>query len=134
MLSKNRHENILIDELIELKTFVLKKTFRKRLIRVAIWVDKNEQVIELITSWLSWIANTISELYKSLLQIEMFVRKIKQNLLIKSFIGTTEKAVMIQIWIALIIILIRKALKAMAKYELQISKLVTLSDLIYLLR
>jgi IS4 transposase len=134
VLSKNRHENILIDELIELKTFVLKKTFRKRLIRVAIWVDKNEQVIELITSWLSWIANTISELYKSLLQIEMFVRKIKQNLLIKSFIGTTEKAVMIQIWIALIIILIRKALKAMAKYELQISKLVTLSDLIYLLR
>lgn len=134
MLSKNRHENILIDELIELKTFVLKKTFRKRLIRVAIWVDKNEQVIELITSWMSWIANTISELYKSLLQIEMFVRKIKQNLLIKSFIGTTEKAVMIQIWIALIIILIRKALKAMAKYELQISKLVTLSDLIYLLR
>jgi IS4 transposase len=134
VLSKNRHENILIDELIELKTFVLKKTFRKRLIRVAIWVDKNEQVIELITSWMSWIANTISELYKSLLQIEMFVRKIKQNLLIKSFIGTTEKAVMIQIWIALIIILIRKALKAMAKYELQISKLVTLSDLIYLLR
>lgn len=134
MLSKNRYENILIDELIELKTFVLKKTFRKRLIRVAIWVDKNEQVIELITSWMSWIANTISELYKSLLQIEMFVRKIKQNLLIKSFIGTTEKAVMIQIWIALIIILIRKALKAMAKYELQISKLVTLSDLIYLLR
>jgi IS4 transposase len=134
VLSKNRYENILIDELIELKTFVLKKTFRKRLIRVAIWVDKNEQVIELITSWMSWIANTISELYKSLLQIEMFVRKIKQNLLIKSFIGTTEKAVMIQIWIALIIILIRKALKAMAKYELQISKLVTLSDLIYLLR
>jgi IS4 transposase len=83
---------------------------------------------------MSWIANTISELYKSLLQIEMFFRKIKQNLLIKSFIGTTEKAVMIQIWTPLIIILIRKALKAMAKYELQISKLVTLSDLIYLLR
>jgi IS4 transposase len=134
VLSKNRHENILIDELIELKTFVSKKTFRKRLIRVAIWGDKNEQVIELITSWMSWIANTISELYKSLMQIEMFIRKIKQNLLIKSFIGTTEKAVMIQIWTALIIILIRKALKAMAKYELQISKLVTLSDLIYLLR
>ena len=73
---------------------------------------------------MSWTANTISELYKSRWQIEIFFREIKQNLHIKSFIGTTENAVMIQIWTALITILILKALKAMAKYRWQLSNLI----------
>ena len=73
---------------------------------------------------MSWTANTISELYKSRWQIEIFFREIKQNLHIKSFIGTTENAVMIQIWTALITILILKALKAMAKYSWQLSNLI----------
>lgn len=73
---------------------------------------------------MSWTANTISELYKSRWQIEIFFREIKQNLHIKSFIGTTENAVMIQIWTALITILILKALKAMAKYKWHLSNLV----------
>ena len=45
-----------------------------------------------------WAASTISELYKRRLQIEIFFRKIKQNLHIKSFVGTAKNAVMIQIW------------------------------------
>lgn len=124
VLPENRHKNILIDELIELKTPKSKKTYPKRLRRVAIWDDKNGQVIELITNQMSWTANTISELYKSRWQIEIFFREIKQNLHIKSFIGTTENAVMIQIWTALITILILKVLKAMAKYGWQLSNLV----------
>ena len=73
---------------------------------------------------MSWTANTISELYKSRWQIEIFFREIKQLLHIKSFIGTSENAVMIQIWTALITILILKYLKEIAKYGWRLSNLV----------
>jgi IS4 transposase len=78
---------------------------------VAIWDLKNEQVIEVITNHMTWCANTISELYKSRWDIEIFFRDIKQLLHIKSFIGTSQNAVMIQIWSALIAILVLKYLK-----------------------
>ena len=89
-----------------------------------VWDDVNGQVIEIITNQMSWTANTIGELYKSRWQIEIFFRKIKQLLHIKTFIGTTENAVMIQIWAALITILVLKALRAMAKFNWHLSNLV----------
>ena len=123
-LPENRHQNIMIDELIELKNPTSKEKYGNKLRRVAVWDDKNKQTIELITNHLTWTANTISELYKTRWQIEIFFREIKQNLHIKSFVGTTENAVMIQIWTALITILILKALKAMATYKWHLSNLV----------
>jgi hypothetical protein len=91
---------------------------------VAVWDELNQQTIEIITNQMSWTTNTIGELYKSRWQIEIFFREIKQLLHIKTFIGTTENAVMIQIWTALITILILKALKAMAKFNWHLSNLV----------
>jgi hypothetical protein len=123
-LPENRHQHILTDEIIELKNETSKEKYPKRLRRVAVWDDINKQAIELITNQMTWTANTIGELYKSRWQIEIFFREIKQLLHIKSFIGTTENAVMIQIWTALITILILKALKAMAKFNWHLSNLV----------
>jgi hypothetical protein len=123
-LPDNRHEHILKDEIIELTGNKSKLKYPKKLRRVAIWDDVNEQVIEVITNQITWTANTISELYKSRWQIEIFFREIKQLLHIKSFIGTTENAVMIQIWSALITILVLKVLKEIAKYGWQLSNLV----------
>ena len=123
-LPDNRHQHILKDEIIELEKPTSKKKYQGKLRRVSIWNDENKQVIELITNQMTWTANTISELYKSRWQIEIFFREIKQLLHIKSFIGTTENAVMIQIWTALITILILKFLKQMAKYKWHLSNLV----------
>jgi len=123
-LPDNRHQHILKDEIIELKNKSSKEKYPKRLRRVVIWDDVNEQVIELISNQLTWTANTIGELYKSRWQVEIFFRDIKQLLHIKSFIGTSQNAVMIQIWTALITILILKALKAMAKFNWHLSNLV----------
>jgi len=89
-----------------------KMTHKKGLIH-----EKNQQVIELITNHIKWSCNTISELYKSRWDIEIFFRDIKQLLHIKSFIGTSRNAVMIQIWTALITILVLKYLKESAKYK-----------------
>jgi len=123
-LPEGAHEHILKDELIELTGPDSKKKYPGTLRRVAVWDAENDQVIELITNQFTWVANTIGELYKSRWQVEIFFREIKQLLHIKSFIGTTENAVMIQIWTALITILILKALKAMAKYSWYLSNLV----------
>ncbi len=91
---------------------------------MAVWDEKNEQVIELITNQMKWSANTISELYKSRWEVEIFFRDIKELLHLKSFIGTSPNAVMIQIWTALITILVLKYLKAIAKYSWHLSNLV----------
>ena len=123
-LPENRHQHVLKDEIIEFTGVQAKHKYPKRLRRVAIWDDENKQVIELITNQMSWTANTISELYRSRWQIEIFFREIKQLLHIKSFIGTSENAVMIQIWTALITILILKYLKAISKYGWRLSNLV----------
>jgi len=123
-LPENRHSNILKDEIIELCNPLSKDKYSGKLRRVAIWDDENKQTIEIISNQFSWTANTISELYKSRWQIEIFFREIKQLLHIKTFIGTTENAVSIQLWTALITILILKALKAMAKFNWHLSNLV----------
>jgi hypothetical protein len=122
-LPQDRHQHILKDEVIEL-TDKSKEKYPKKLRRIAVWDENNQQVIELITNQFTWSCNTISELYKSRWQIEIFFREIKQLLHIKSFIGTSSNAVMIQIWSAMITILVLKYLKAKAKYKWHLSNLV----------
>jgi len=123
-LPKTRHQHLLKDEIIELTGNKTKEKYPKRLRRVALWDDKNQQTIELITNNTKWSANTIGQLYKARWEVEIFFRDIKQQLHIKSFVGTSENAVMIQIWTALITILVLKALKAQAKYSWYLSNLV----------
>ena len=123
-LPDNRHQHILKDEIICLKNESSKSKYPGKLRRVSVWDEENKQVIELITNQFNWSPNTIGELYKSRWQVEIFFRDIKQLLHIKSFIGTSENAVMIQIWTALITILILKALKAQSQFRWYLSNLV----------
>lgn len=123
-LPESRHQHVLKDEIIQLTGHKTKEKYPKRLRRVALWDDKHQQTIEVITNQMSWTANTITELYKARWEVEIFFRDIKQQLHIKSFIGTTQNAVMIQIWTALITILILKALKTQAKHAWYLSNLV----------
>lgn len=123
-LPENRHQHVLKDEIIILTNTRSSQVYSSKLRRVAVWDTENEQVIELITNQFTWTANTISELYKSRWMVEIFFRDLKQLLHIKSFVGTSENAVMIQIWTALITILILKALRAQAKFGWHLSNLV----------
>jgi IS4 transposase len=63
-------------------------------------------------------AETIANIYKERWQVELFFKWIKQNLKIKSFLGTSNNAVMTQIWIALITLLMIAYYKFMAKLNL----------------
>jgi IS4 transposase len=59
-----------------------------------------------LTNNFAYQALTIAELYKKRWEIELFFRWIKQNLRIKSFVGTSENAVMTQVWVAMILYLL----------------------------
>lgn len=123
-LKTDRHPHVRADEIIELNIPRSKERYPKRLRRVAVWDEGNQEEVELLTNQFSWSANTVGEIYRCRWQIEIFFRDVKQLLHIKSFIGTSENAVMIQIWTAMIAILILKMLKALAQYKWYLSNLV----------
>jgi putative transposase len=69
---------------------------------------------------------TIADIYKERWQVELFFKWIKQNLKIKSFLGTSKNAVMTQIWIALITLLMIAYYKFMAKLDMSLSQILKL--------
>lgn len=102
-----------------------KAKYEKKLRIVEVWDEEQQIYIELITNNFSWTATNISELYKRLWNIESFFKEIKTHLKIKSFKRTSMNAVLIQIWTALITILLLKALQNEAEYKLHLSNLVS---------
>ncbi len=62
-------------------------------------------------------AKTIADIYKARWQVELFFKWIKQNLKIKSFVGTSKNAVMTQIWIAMCIYLLIAFIKCQSKLK-----------------
>ena len=75
----------------------IKGTYRK----VVVWIEEKQEHMELLTNRLDLSAATIAEIYKQRWQIELFFKAIKQNLRVKTFVGTSANAVRIQIWTAL---------------------------------
>ena len=99
----------------------------KRTLRlVRVYNAENDETLELVTNIRHLSADTISEIYKERWQIELFFKAIKQNLRVKTFIGTSSNAVHVQIWTALIAILLLKYLKMKSKAGWALSNLVAL--------
>jgi hypothetical protein len=117
-------QNILIDEEIELKEEDTRNKYPKRLRRIALFDKLNNQTIELITNNFIWTASTVAELYKQRWMIEIFFKELKSHLKIKSFIGTNQNAMFIQIWTALISLLLLKHLREVALYPWALSNLI----------
>ena len=74
-------------------------------------------------------AKTIADIYKSRWQVELFFKWIKQNLKIKSFIGTSKNAVMTQIWIALCVYLMLAFIKFQSKLKKSMQQILRLLQL-----
>ena len=70
-----------------------------------------------MTNHLTLFAKTIADLYQSRWQIELFFKRIKQHLRIKSFYGTSENAVKTQIWIAIAVYVLVAIIKKHMKIE-----------------
>jgi hypothetical protein len=100
------------------------KVIKLRLITV--YIKNGNYTLELLTNNFDWTAEVIAELYKRRWKVETFFSDIKRNLKIKTFIGTSANAVQIQIWTALIVILITKYLMLLnqKKYKWSLSNLI----------
>jgi hypothetical protein len=116
--------NIHSDELIALGShgYCQKHPLR----RIEIDVPVGTEPVVLLTNHLTFGPTTLSRIYQDRWQVEVFFRALKQNLRVKSFVGTTPNALKIQIWNALIAILLLKYLQLRASFGWSLSNLVAL--------
>ena len=79
-----------------------------------------------LTNQFKLSASTIAAIYKERWQIELFFKWIKQNLKIKSFIGTSRNAVLSQIWVAMCVYLILAFIKLRSKLKKSLQQMIRL--------
>jgi hypothetical protein len=98
--------NVRSDEIVRLTGARAEEKCPHLLRRVVVWDAENEREIVLLTNHMEFAASTVSDIYKDRWQIELFFKALKQNLKIKTYVGTSENALRIQIWTALIAMLL----------------------------
>lgn len=120
--------NIRLDKLVTLNSLncAYDRKCKKVLRVIRVWVEEKQQEIELITNNLKLAASTIAAIYKERWQIELFFKALKQNLRVKTFVGTSANAVKIQIWTALISMLLMKYLQFKSRCSWHLSNLIAL--------
>jgi DDE family transposase/uncharacterized protein DUF4372 len=84
------------------------------------------EVVAFVTNHPRLAASTIAAIYKDRWQIELFFKALKQNLKIKTFVGTSANAVRTQIWTALIAMLLLRYLQLCSRFGWSLSNLVAL--------
>lgn len=101
------------------------KTQRLRLRRIAWWDEEKQRNFEFITNNFELDAATIALLYKYRWKIELFFKKLKQNFPLQYFVGDNQNAIEIQIWCALIALLLLSAIHHQHKSKMAFSVFVT---------
>jgi hypothetical protein len=111
----DRATGLRCDQSIRLRGFYSKQGYPGLLRRVRYIEPEQERSLVFLTNHFGLGALQIAELYRCRWQIEIFFRWIKQHLRIRSFIGTSDNAVRIQIWSAistyLLVAILKKTLK-----------------------
>ena len=82
-----------------------------------------------LTNHFTLAARTIADIYKARWQIELFFKWIKQNLKIKSFLGTSRNAVMTQIWVAMCVYLLLSYIRFLNPIQRSLQQMLRLLQL-----
>ena len=88
------------DQIVRLVGKVVAKRYPDTLRRIKFTDPETGQRLVFLTNHFTLPAYTITQLYRSRWQVELFFKWIKQHLRIKAFYGTSENAVKTQIWTA----------------------------------
>ena len=120
-LSEDVPDEILKDELIEVDKGDDKVWIR----RIAYWDEEKKKVYEFITNNIYLEPNKIADIYKNRWQIELLFKRLKQNFPLKYFLGDSQNAIEIQIWVSLIIQLIMLVIKAKLNKNWSFSNMVS---------
>ena len=115
--------NVKRDETIKLTSEHARKRCSSLLRQVTVWDGEHERELVFLTNIFHLAASTIGAIYKDRWQIELFFKALKQNLKIKTFVGTSENAVNVQIWTALIAMLLLKFLLLKSTWAWSLSNL-----------
>jgi hypothetical protein len=120
-----QHRGILCDQRIRFRGPVTRRKYPDLLRRVVARTPDGTR-LEFLTNHLTLGASTVARIYKDRWQIELFFKALKQNLRVKTFVGTSANALHIQIWTALIALLVLKYLQLKARFGWSLSNLVAL--------
>lgn len=94
--------------------------------RVEVYDPNRDRRLVFLTNHLGFAASTVAAVYKDRWQVELFFKAIKQNLKIKTFVGTSPNALKTQVWTALIAMLVLRFLQLRARFAWSLSNLVAL--------
>ena len=120
-----QHRGIVADQEIRFAGKASRRSYRDSLRRVVLCTAEGER-LEFLTNHLTLGASTVARIYQDRWQIELFFKALKQNLRVKTFVGTSANALHIQIWTALIALLLLKYLRLKARFGWSLSNLVAL--------
>jgi hypothetical protein len=120
------NRSILSDQIIRLTGVKAEEKCPHLLRKIIVWDKVNEREIVLLTNHLTFGSTTIAAIYKDRWEIEVFFKTLKQHLKVKTFVGTSENALRIQIWTALITLLLLKFLHYLSKAKWSLSNLATM--------
>jgi putative transposase len=110
-------KNISSDQVIDLNGILSKQKYPGRLRRIRSLDPDTGNTAILLTNNFAWSAKTIAQIYKERWKIELFFKSLKQQLKVKSFVGTSHNALLSQLWIALIAYLLLSYLKFKSKFQ-----------------
>ena len=119
----NAKRGVTSDETIEFTSAKGRKQCPHRLRRIGYHDRKTGKDYVFLTTHFHLSAKTIADIYKSRWQVELFFKWIKQNLKVKSFVGTSRNAVMTQVWTAMCIYLILSYIKFANRIAWRLSEL-----------
>jgi Domain of unknown function (DUF4372)/Transposase DDE domain len=118
--------NILKDELIEFRGPKAGEKCPYPLRLITVYDSATDTILLFLTNHMDLGATTVAAVYKDRWQIEIFFKALKQNLKIKTFVGTSANAVKTQIWTALIAMLVLRYLQLRSTFKWSLSNLVAL--------
>lgn len=121
-----QNRSILSDQIIQLTGVKAEEKCPHLLRKIVVWDKDNQREIVLLTNHLNFGSTTIAAIYKDRWEIEVFFKTLKQHLKVKTFVGTNENALRIQIWTALITLLLLKFLHYLSKAKWSLSNLATM--------
>lgn len=121
-----KHCHVLADEVIRLTGVRAKGKGLPLLRRIEAVREDTGEVMVFLTNNMRLAAKTIAEIYKERWKIELFFKALKQNLKIKTFVGTSANAVHTQIWTALIAMLLLRYLQFSSRIGWSLANLVAL--------
>jgi hypothetical protein len=118
--------NVIGDQRIRLSSEQAQRSCPHPLRRVLAVHPETGQTLVFLTNLHHLSAATIAAIYKDRWQVELFFKALKQNLKIKTFVGTSANAVKTQIWTALICMLLLRYLQLTSRFGWSLANLVAL--------